>query len=78
MEGAVSLPLPKQALANQSLAHALTTRVYVSICKAGRHGYDPFFIRFNSVTESFDSTQPMAHNGFTIIDSMNSRLKMDL
>ena len=29
----------------------------------------PFFIRFNSVSESFDSTQLMAHNGFTIIDS---------
>ena len=32
-----------------------------------------FCIRFNSVSESLDSTQPMTHNGFTGIDS--NRLK---
>ena len=35
-----------------------------------RHGYDPFFfIRFNSVYESLDSSQLTTRNGFLGIDS---------
>ena len=48
----------------------------------GRHGYGSFFIRFNSVSESFHRTQLMTHNGFTRIDSnlvttQNGFLKFD-
>ena len=47
-----------------------------------RHGYDSFFIRFNSVLENFDSTQLITHNGFTRIDSnqlmtQNGLMKFD-
>ena len=40
-----------------------------------RHGYDSSFIRFNSVSESFDSTQLTIHNGFTGIDLNQIRTK---
>ena len=48
-------------------------------CLFSRH---VFFIRFNSVSESFDSAQPMSHNGFTRLDSgqvmtQKSFLKID-
>ena len=33
------------------------------------HGYDSFFIRFNSVPKIFDSTQLMTHNDLTGIHS---------
>ena len=39
------------------------------------YGYDSFFIRFNSVSESFDLTQLIGHNGFTRIDS--NQLKIE-
>ena len=42
---------------------------YEMLIVSSRHGYDSFFIRFKSVSESLDLTQLMTHSGFTRIIS---------
>ena len=43
-------------------------KVLVALLQAGMGTDQFFFIRFNSNSETFDSTQLMTHNGFTRID----------
>ena len=58
----------------------INVRQYAVVC---RHGYEPsLFIRINSVSETFDLTQLMTHNGYIRIDSnhlmtQNRLLKFD-